>query len=134
LNQLGARATSIPWVGNALTVFLRPLFGKKNFNITYLPIHAKIEPAISIIEYASEQRPGFAQQRDEYIYLPTLAHSYLDFRSTNEFLRIKTMEGNEIESGSADQLAKNLGGRHANLISGIFQPNTEGDRGLYIAA
>jgi Fe-S-cluster-containing hydrogenase component 2 len=49
LNQIGAKATGLPWVGNALTALLRPLFGEKQFNITYLPIHVKIEPVASTV-------------------------------------------------------------------------------------
>lgn len=49
LNRLGAKATRLPWIGKALTILLRPVFGQKHFNVSYLPIHAKIEPAASAV-------------------------------------------------------------------------------------
>lgn len=49
LNQLTARATHLPGVGSALIPLLRPLFNKKSFNITYLPVQATIAPAGSTV-------------------------------------------------------------------------------------
>lgn len=47
LNQLTAKATHWPVVGPVVTKAIRPLFNSKNFNITYIPINAKIDPPVS---------------------------------------------------------------------------------------
>ena len=47
LNNLAARATNIPVIGGIITRITSPLFSDKNFNITYIPINANIEPAAS---------------------------------------------------------------------------------------
>ncbi|MGP8154118.1 MAG: DUF362 domain-containing protein [Smithella sp.] len=47
LNHLAARATGIPVIGRIITVITSPLFSDKNFNITYIPVNANIEPAAS---------------------------------------------------------------------------------------
>jgi UDP-glucose 4-epimerase len=47
LSHLSARATQLPLVGPLVTALGRPFFGKQHFNISYLPVHAKIEPAVN---------------------------------------------------------------------------------------
>lgn len=47
LNTLAAKMMSRPIVGRFLSITLLPLFTKKNFNISYIPINANIEPVTS---------------------------------------------------------------------------------------
>ena len=49
VNAIAAKATQLPWAGKGITALVRPLFGKKNFNITYIPIHANIKTSASTI-------------------------------------------------------------------------------------
>lgn len=47
LNHFAARATGFPVIGKIITALTSPLFSDKNFNITYIPVNANIEPAAS---------------------------------------------------------------------------------------
>ena len=49
LNHLIARATSLPLIGRILTILTMPLFGKKHFNISYIPVNIRIEPEGSTV-------------------------------------------------------------------------------------
>ena len=47
LNTLSAKMTRWPMVGPLLSRVVIPLFTKDNFNISYIPINAHIEPVVS---------------------------------------------------------------------------------------
>ncbi|MRR30383.1 4Fe-4S dicluster domain-containing protein [bacterium] len=49
LNHIAARATSLPLIGPVITKVVEPLFNNKNFNISYIPINAKIDAPVSTI-------------------------------------------------------------------------------------
>ncbi|TFH38513.1 MAG: hypothetical protein E4G96_10375 [Chrysiogenales bacterium] len=49
LNNLVARATSIPLLGRILFTAVRPLFSKKNFNVTYVPVNRSIRGAENMV-------------------------------------------------------------------------------------
>jgi len=49
LNHIAAKATNWPLVGPLITKAVNPLFNPKSFNITYIPINAKIEAPVSTI-------------------------------------------------------------------------------------
>jgi ferredoxin len=49
LNHLIARATGLPVIGRILTILTKPLFGKKHFNISYIPVNVKIESEGSMV-------------------------------------------------------------------------------------
>jgi ferredoxin len=49
LNLLMVKASRLPIVGPLITTTVRPFFNEKNFNISYIPIQAKIDPPISSI-------------------------------------------------------------------------------------
>jgi Fe-S-cluster-containing hydrogenase component 2 len=49
LPHLGIKATGIPVAGKAFTSLARPLLGKDNFHVTYIPINANIHPATSTV-------------------------------------------------------------------------------------
>ncbi|MBN2386154.1 MAG: 4Fe-4S binding protein [Anaerolineales bacterium] len=47
--HLGARATRIPVAREVIASLARPLFNEQDFNITYLPINANLQPAASMV-------------------------------------------------------------------------------------
>lgn len=47
LNTLSAKMTRWPIVGRLLSLIVVPLFTKNNFNISYIPVNANIEPVVS---------------------------------------------------------------------------------------
>ncbi len=47
LNHAMAKATTLPVVGPVITKIVDPFFNEKAFNITYLPVNANIDPAVS---------------------------------------------------------------------------------------
>ncbi len=49
LNHVVARLSGLPVIGPIVMLGTRPLFAKKHFNITYLPVNAAIEPAVSTV-------------------------------------------------------------------------------------
>jgi ferredoxin len=49
LNHLAVRASRLPVIGPLITTMVRPLFNDRNFNISYIPIQAKIDPPVSTI-------------------------------------------------------------------------------------
>jgi ferredoxin len=49
LNHLAAKATGMPVLGPVVTKVVDPLFNSKSFNISYIPVNAKIDPPLSSI-------------------------------------------------------------------------------------
>lgn len=49
MNYWGARATRLPVVGKLLAAAVLPLFTKKNFNVSYIPVNKTIKGAGSVV-------------------------------------------------------------------------------------
>lgn len=49
LNHLAAKTTTWPVVGPLITRIVSPLFNTKSFNISYIPINARIDPPMSTV-------------------------------------------------------------------------------------